>query len=98
MNTLKGKDKLNHFRILLDSGCSSTIVMGRLIDKLGPKKYYLMQWHTQAGNTNTNVNFKIDFTLPELIETNVLTWKFHVDDSAKSRYDIILGGDNLIEL
>ena len=31
MNTRKVKEKFNKFRILLDSGCSSTIVMVRLV-------------------------------------------------------------------
>ena len=34
MNTRKGKAKFNNFRILLDSGCSSTIIMIRLVEKL----------------------------------------------------------------
>ena len=33
MNTRKGKSKFKNFRILLDSGCNSTIVMGRLVKK-----------------------------------------------------------------
>ena len=31
MNTRKGKEKFNKFQILFNSGCSSTIVMVRLI-------------------------------------------------------------------
>ena len=31
MNTRKGKVRFKNFRIILDSGCSSTIVMGRLV-------------------------------------------------------------------
>ena len=34
MNTRKGKTKFKNFRILLDSGGSSKIVMGRLFKKL----------------------------------------------------------------
>ena len=30
-NTREGKEKFKNFLILLDSGCSSTIVMGRLV-------------------------------------------------------------------
>ena len=33
MNTRKGREKFKNFRVLLDSGCSSTIVMGRIIKK-----------------------------------------------------------------
>ena len=54
-----------------------------------------MQWHTQAGNINTNINVKTDFTLPELSSKNVVTWKFHVDDSNKGRHNRITGRDLL---
>ena len=57
-----------------------------------------MQWNIQAVNITTRLNVKIDFTLPALIETNVVTWYFHVDESAKCGYNIILGRDILTEL
>ena len=57
-----------------------------------------MQWHTQSINITTNHKVKVDFTLPALSAMNVVTWKFHVDDSAKGRYDIILGKDLWTEL
>ena len=56
-----------NFHILLDSECSSTIVMGRLVGKLYPEEYALMQWNTQSGNITTNLKIKIYFTLPTLI-------------------------------
>ena len=31
MNTRRGKAKFNKFRIVLDSGCSFTLIMGRLV-------------------------------------------------------------------
>ena len=73
MNTIKGKERLKFFQIILDSGCSSTILMWRLLQKLSPKKRVVMQWHTQAVNITTNIKVKIDFTLTELSETNVVT-------------------------
>ena len=57
-----------------------------------------MQWHTQASNITTNIKVKVYFTLPALSAMNVVTWKFHVDESAKGRYDMILGWDLLSEL
>ena len=62
MNNRKGKEKFNFFRILLDSGCSSTIVMGRLVKQLGLEKYAPMQWNTQAINITTNIKVNIDLT------------------------------------
>ena len=37
INTRKGRSRFNNFRILLHSGCNSTIIMGRLTKKLNPK-------------------------------------------------------------
>ena len=71
MNTRKGKAKFKNFCILLDSVCSYTIVMGRIIEKLSPEKDTPMQWNTQAGNITTNIKVKVDFILPALSTTNV---------------------------
>ena len=49
-----------------------------------------MQCHTYAGNINTNLKVKLDLTLPEISAIHVVTWKCHVDESAKYRYDTIL--------
>ena len=50
-----------------------------------------MQWHAQAGNITTNIQVKLDFTLPPLSATNVVMWNCHVDVYVKDRYDMILG-------
>ena len=70
--------------------------MGRLVGKLYPDKDAVMQWHTQAVNITTNLKVKVDFISPALSATNVVTWKYHVDDSAKGIYDMILGRYQLI--
>ena len=69
-----------------------------LVEKLSNEKDDMMQWHTQAGNIITKLENKLDFTLPAPIATNIVTRKFHVDDSSKGRYDIILGQYLLTEL
>ena len=71
MNTIKGKAKFKNFRIILESGCSSTIVMGRIVKRQFPEKDAPMQCHTQAINITTNIKVKVDFTLPELSATNL---------------------------
>ena len=90
-NTRNSKSNFDNFCILLESGCSSMIVMGRLVKKLSSEKYAPMKWHMQAGSITTNLKVKVNSTLPALSATNVVTWKCHVDDSAKGRYDTILG-------
>ena len=49
VNTRKGRAKFKNFQIILDSGCSSTILMRRLVEKLCPEKDAVMQWQRQAG-------------------------------------------------
>ena len=49
-----------------------------------------MQWHMQEVSNNTNLKVDIYYTLPELSVTKIVTWYFHVDDSTKGRYDMIL--------
>ena len=67
------------------------ILTRKLVEKLDPKIDAVMQWQMQAGNITTNFKVKIDFTLPTLSATNVVTWKCHVYESARGRYDMILG-------
>ena len=77
--------KFKNFRVLLESECISTIVIGRLVEKLYPGKYDTMQWNTQAGNITTNIKVKIDFALPALSATNVVKCNCRVDDSDNGR-------------
>ena len=58
MNTRNGREKINIFWVLLDSGCSSTILMISLIEKLNPKKNDVTQRHMQAVNVITNLKIK----------------------------------------
>ena len=57
-----------------------------------------MQWQTQAGKITINLKDNIYFTFPALGAMDVVTLKCHVDESAKGRYDMILGRDILTEL
>ena len=52
----------------------------------------------QAINITNKLKIKVDFTLPALSATNAVTWKFHVKDSAKGGYNMILGRYLLTEL
>ena len=98
MNNRRDRAKFKNFCVLLESGSGSRILMGRMVKKLGPEENSPMQWNTQAGNITTDLKVKIDFTLPALRAMNVVTWNFHVDDSAKGRYDMILSRYLLTEL
>ena len=67
------------------------IIMRMLTKKNHTKIDTVMQWHTQKCNITTNIKVKIYITLPELSATKIMTWNCHVDESAKGRYDMILG-------
>ena len=69
MNTQKGRSKFKEFLILLDSGCSSTILMVSLIEKLNHIEDYAIQWKNKAVNITINLKIEIGFNLPELIAT-----------------------------
>ena len=47
--------------------------MGSLVEKNCLKQDSIMQWHTQAGNITTYLKVKVDFTVPTLIMTTVVT-------------------------
>ena len=79
MNTRSGIVKFNNFQIILDSGCSSMILMGRLVEKLPPEQDYVIQWHTKAINITTNIKVKVYFTLSALSATDDVAWNCHVD-------------------
>ena len=57
---------------MLDSGCNSTIVVGRLVEKLRLEKYAVIQWNIQAGHITSNIKVKIYFTLPVFSTTNIV--------------------------
>ena len=57
-----------------------------------------MQWHALARKITTNLKVQIEFILPKLSMTKIVTWIFHVYDCANSRCDVILGRDLLTSL
>ena len=69
MNTRKGRSRFNNYCILLDSRCSSMIVIRGLKTKVNPIRDTVIQCHMTAGNITTNVKVKI--YLPHL----ELSWK-----------------------
>ena len=57
-----------------------------------------MQWHIQAEIITTNIRVKIDFILPEISATKIVTWNCHVDDFSNGRQEMVLGRDILTAL
>ena len=99
MKTRSGRSTFVNFQILLDSGSSSEILMGKLTSKF---KIYISSetttWETQAVKFTTSKKVNIYFCLPEYSATKIVSWKCHVDNKNNSRYYIILGRDLLTAL
>ena len=75
----------------MDIVCSYTTAIKRLAEKLNPKNYAVMKWHTQARSINTDIKIKIDLTLPGISATKIVMWNFHVVEYDKGRYNMTLG-------
>ena len=52
----------------------------------------------QAVRIKTNQKLKVNFCLPKLGATEIVTWGCHVDDSSEIRYSMIIGSYFLIAL
>ena len=99
VNSSLGKEKLAPLRILLDSGATSSIILGKWTKKLRNKPAKTTSWNTKGGTFKTNLKCKIQFSLPEFNEHEVIEHATHVDMSTKnSHYNMIVGSDLLSEL
>ena len=45
----------------------------------------------QAGNITTNMKVRLNSTFPYFSATKIMTSNFHVNESEKGKYDIIIG-------
>ena len=100
LNTRLGKTKAKHFkdlRVLLDSGCSGTMVNKNFLKKLRTKSAKEQSWTTKSGTFTTSGKCKVSFSFPEFDANREIEWDVHVDqsDSSQSTYDMIVGRDLL---
>ena len=99
MNGRIGKAKYCTLRIILNSGASSSIVLGKQTRKLCHKNTHPIKWSTQGVEFLNTYKTNIKLVLPELDATKSIVWVLHVDDSQKYLwYDMIIGRDLLLEL
>ena len=95
----KAKD-LQRIRVLLDSGCSGTLVNRSFVKKLAKTTTSKSNWTTKAGSFSTNRKVTCAFTMPEFDQGKDITWDMYVDESdyRLNSYDMIIGRDLLHEL
>ena len=99
MNGRLGKAEYHTIRILLESGASSSIVLGKHTQKLRHKKTQPVKWSTQGGEFLTAHKTNVELVSPELDAKKSMECIFLMDSSQNSsRYDMIIGRDLLLEL
>ena len=94
----KRQDEFKRLRVLLDSGCTATLVNANMVKHLKKKHTMPTKWSTKAGNFQTTHKCKIEFTLPEFHPGREIEWNVYVDESPPLKYDMIIGRDLLMHL
>jgi hypothetical protein len=86
--------------MLLDSGCSATLINHYLKKTLECTLDKKTKWITKAGNFTTNRKCEITFTLPAQHKHKEITWTCYVDesDNDSSTYDLVLGRELMHEI
>ena len=101
MSVHLGKPLLKPLRLLVDTGTTKTIILGRFTKKLRTKRTAATVWRTKAGTFTTTEKCKIKFRLPELHRERIIEYSVNVDKSEEapsSYYDLLLGTDMCQEL
>ena len=90
------KVKHQNLRILLDSGCSHSILAKKYATtKLKPNK---QTFATGGGDLNTEWESKNYFSLTEFSRSKIINWTFKVTDSNDLGYDMVIGRDLMTRL
>jgi len=85
------KIKYENLKILLDSGCSHSILAKKYAsNKLKEKK---QTFATGGGAMSTKWESKQYFSLSELSWSKIVDWTFQITDSKNLGYDMIIGRD-----
>ena len=93
--TISGhKDQLY---VLLDTGCSNTIVNDKYLNYLESVKKIKTNYATAGGTYHVNKNGIVKFKLPEFSTSKEITWKCDVDNGSllELGYDMVIGRDLL---
>ena len=100
VNDRRGKENFRVVKALLDSGASATLVKKSLVQKLKIKtKASSTEWTSANGEMTTTQKCGIQFMMPELSNSQRVTWDVHVmPDQLNANYDMIIGRDLLREL
>ena len=98
LNTSLGKFKPVRIKVLFNSGGTGTIMCSLLSRKLHIKKNKTkINWNTIAGEITMTGTSKVQFSLPDFFEGQVIECNVHLTEMLQN-YDMIVGRDLLSEL
>ena len=95
MASLKGHE--DHLYVLLDTGCSNTLVSSKYFNYLKSVKKIKTNYATAGGPYKVHKKGTIIFKLPEFSTSKEITWDCDVDGGSLTElgYDMIIGRDLL---
>ena len=82
-------------KVLIDTGCSLTLLQRNSISKHlyeKTKEKHKTVWSTNTGTFNTTHKCKINFKLLGFSPSRVISWSVHINNT-NSQYDMIIGRD-----
>ena len=86
------KNKYENLRVLLDSGCSHSLILSKFC-KIKNKNKKVRKYSTGSGTLTTTHEAEVQFTLSEFSTSKIITSKFSTIEDDVVGYDMIIGRD-----
>ena len=94
LGTVKGsQETTENIYILLDTGCSNTIISKNYLNLCKSIKKSKSRYSTAVGVYKTSKYGTIKFKLPEFSNSKEITWNMDIGDLGVLEYDMIIGRD-----
>ena len=74
----ESNEDFRRLKILLDSGCTATLINHSAVKTLKTSKKKTTNWATKGGNFSTSGKCLANFTLPALHKHQVITWNCYI--------------------
>ena len=99
LGTIKGnQETTKNIYILLDTGCSNTIISKNYLNLCKSVKKSKSRYSTAVGEYKTSIHGTVKFKLPEFSNSKEITWDMDIGDLGVLEYDMIIGRDLLKSL
>ena len=91
------KNKYENLRVLLDSGCSHSLILSKFC-KIKNKNKKVRKYSTGSGTLTTTHEAEVQFTLSEFSTSKIITSKFSTIEDDVVGYDMVIGRDLMTTL